>query len=210
MNSTSCVSLGMEISYFLCSATLLSFPVTKRLSLQCQGFSSRWVQIIEQHRARKNPTAQNNTQKKPNRKPNKPKTLNKKNVQHSGPELEDFKGNRNTAHVRSVLCLMYLPQWHWHVLRWPGAQGAREGGRRRAVLEFAMIFYTWFHSRKGSAVQSCPQRYCCARDRDMARARSPATKLWSTGNYYCTRIQDRLLFVSFVIRVSSIESTNYY
>jgi len=102
MNPTWRVSLGMGIFHFPCSATLLSFPVTKLLSLQCQCFLSRRVQFIEQHRAQKNPTAQM-TKKTKTGKKKKPTTqkslLNKKDVQHSGPELEDFKGNRTAAHV---------------------------------------------------------------------------------------------------------------
>lgn len=108
MNPTWSVSLGMGIFYFLWSATLLSFPVTKWLSLQCQGFLPHRVQFIEQHRAQKNlqpkptknPTNQPaKTKPKQNKKP-----WTKKDVQHSGPELEDFKGIRTVVHVNCMFC----------------------------------------------------------------------------------------------------------
>lgn len=79
MNPAWWVSLGMGIFCFLCSATLLSFPVSKLLSLQCQGFPSHRVQFIEQHRAQKNLQP-------------KPTTTKKKQQQKNSPQNPERKG----------------------------------------------------------------------------------------------------------------------
>lgn len=185
MDPTWCVCLGMGIFYFWGSATLLSFPVTKWLSLQCQGFLSHRVQFIQQHGAQKNPT--NLQSKSTNNNNSKEKKTSKHRKSNSVPctkrmfsiQVQSWKILKATElQVMWIECSASRAQ-AWFVIyqqlastlqirsaaALEGSGSTGESGKQqtgRAVLELASVVHIWLRSTKVSALYGCSRGYCCA------------------------------------------------